>query len=275
MGTEIFYFSGTGNSLAIAKRLSQSLGNSVLTPIAGIWKNDEIISEADTIGIVSPVYYICAPDIVIRFLKKLKIPNVKYCFFALTRGTSIAHGAATQMKNVLKANGFRTDAAWYFTMDQTYLPIYNIRSDKKRKILFSKAYKKVDKAAASIRKGKRHWEFNHSDIAYRITQKIFFKNIHNEDKKFYLNDNCDSCGTCVKVCPVNNIELLDGTPTWLHLCETCQACVHFCPRHAIEMMGTKREKGITEGKRRITHPDIKMSEIINQKKKPAGKAFDK
>jgi len=102
-------------------------------------------------------------------------------------------------------------------------------------------------------------------LFYRINERVFFKNIHNEDRKFYLNDNCISCGTCEEVCPMNNIVIEDNKPKWLHMCESCQACVHFCPQNAIEVMGMRNKKGITEGKKRITHPDICINDMIVQK----------
>lgn len=265
MPAELFYFTGTGNSLAIAKRFFKALDNVKLTPIPSVCDQNSVISKADIIGIINPVYYICAPDIVIKFLHKVQMPNVEYLFFALTRGIFLAHGAATQMKNVLKSNGYRVNAAWYFTMDQTYLPVYTIRSKNKRHKLFQKAYDKVDKAVTVIQHHKRHWEWNHADFAYKLNQSIFFKNIHNEDKKFYLNDRCRSCGVCEQVCPVDNIIMKEGRPHWLHRCESCQACVHFCPRQAIEVMSLRGKRGVTEGKERKTHPEITVADMLAQK----------
>lgn len=270
MTTELFYFSGTGNSFAIAKRLQKSLPNATLTPITKMMENNTIQSDAQIVGIINPVYYICAPSIVLEFLNKLNMPKVQYVFFALTRGCSIAHGAATQMKNVLKPRGYKVNSAWYFTMDQTYLPVYKIKSQKTRQKIFNNAYRKVEKVVKLIEQRKSRWEFNHADIFYPFNEKIFFKNIHNEDKKFYLNDSCNSCGTCQKICPVNNISIIDGKPHWNHACESCQACVHFCPNNAIEVMGMNKKIGVTEGKLRITHPDIKISDMVNQKNNRIG-----
>ncbi|MDR2194165.1 MAG: 4Fe-4S binding protein [Treponema sp.] len=39
------------------------------------------------------------------------------------------------------------------------------------------------------------------------------------DKKFTVNNNCTGCGICEKVCPVDNIEILNNKPQYKHHCE--------------------------------------------------------
>jgi MinD superfamily P-loop ATPase len=54
-----------------------------------------------------------------------------------------------------------------------------------------------------------------------------------EDKKFALNDSCNGCGICERICPVENIRIQGGKPVWLHSCEQCAACFSWCPSEAI------------------------------------------
>ncbi|MFQ6130232.1 MAG: DNA-directed RNA polymerase subunit D [Candidatus Hadarchaeaceae archaeon] len=48
---------------------------------------------------------------------------------------------------------------------------------------------------------------------------------------------CDGCGDCVKACPVNIIELVEGKPkvTDITLCTMCRACAEACPPKAIRI----------------------------------------
>ncbi|MHB1393679.1 MAG: EFR1 family ferrodoxin [Clostridia bacterium] len=55
-----------------------------------------------------------------------------------------------------------------------------------------------------------------------------------EDKKFYVDDSCDGCGICQKVCPVKNIVLQKGMPVWLHKCEQCGACFNLCSKKSLQ-----------------------------------------
>ncbi|MBN1873403.1 MAG: 4Fe-4S binding protein [Anaerolineae bacterium] len=46
---------------------------------------------------------------------------------------------------------------------------------------------------------------------------------------------CTGCGTCVEICPVNAITLVDGHARIAEeVCTGCGACVTSCPEHAIQ-----------------------------------------
>ncbi|SIR09457.1 hypothetical protein SAMN05920897_1385 [Alkalispirochaeta americana] len=63
---KIFYFSGTGNSYLVAKKLGMKIENCELIKITYEIKRE--IYEDDIIGIVFPVYYFGLPKIVENFL---------------------------------------------------------------------------------------------------------------------------------------------------------------------------------------------------------------
>ena len=66
---------------------------------------------------------------------------------------------------------------------------------------------------------------------------------------------CNGCGTCVEVCPVENISLETGTPEWLNNCVQCMACIQWCPEEAIQY-GDK-----TSDRLRYHNPEISMEDI--------------
>ena len=58
MKTIIYYFTGTGNSLAVAKKITAVLGDCDLVPIASLQSTTaDITPAADRVGIVNPVYF--------------------------------------------------------------------------------------------------------------------------------------------------------------------------------------------------------------------------
>jgi len=65
----IFYFSGTGNSLQVSKDIAEQLGDIELISIPNIINNDIIQVQAESIGIVFPVYMLGLPLIVEDFIK--------------------------------------------------------------------------------------------------------------------------------------------------------------------------------------------------------------
>lgn len=53
-------------------------------------------------------------------------------------------------------------------------------------------------------------------------------------KPFHITRSCASCGRCAQVCPLNNIQMVDGLPQWGDHCTHCMRCITLCPMKAIE-----------------------------------------
>lgn len=83
--------------------------------------------------------------------------------------------------------------------------------------------------------------------------------VHGADSNFNADKHCVGCGTCVGVCPVDNIRLVAEKPSWGDKCVHCSACLNWCPQHAVQS-GT-----YTINKSRYHHPDIQISDLVKQK----------
>ena len=57
MKTKIFVFSGTGNSLAVAKKIALALGDTTITSITKYQEESEVSTEEERVGIIFPCYY--------------------------------------------------------------------------------------------------------------------------------------------------------------------------------------------------------------------------
>ena len=71
---EIYYFSGTGNSLVVARDIAEKT-NGKLIPIPSVMDKERITTDADVIGIVFPVYHAIfdgMPLIIGRFVRKME-----------------------------------------------------------------------------------------------------------------------------------------------------------------------------------------------------------
>ena len=94
----VFYFTGTGNSLYIAKQIEK---NPISIPQV-IHKESQEFS-ADSIGIVAPVYGHEVPQMVRNFLKNA-VFHTDYFYIILTYGNR--HGGAAELaKNLCDACG--------------------------------------------------------------------------------------------------------------------------------------------------------------------------
>jgi flavodoxin/Pyruvate/2-oxoacid:ferredoxin oxidoreductase delta subunit len=114
----IYYFSGTGNSLFIARKIAGKT-DSVLIPIPAVINYDSITCEAEIIGIVFPVYYATndcgVPLIVSRFIKKLKNINSKYIFAVCTSGY-MSGETIENLSRIIKSRGGKLSAGYSINM---------------------------------------------------------------------------------------------------------------------------------------------------------------
>ena len=83
----IYYFTGTGNSLAAAKKIAAVLGDCEIVPIASLANTPGAIApEAGQIGIVCPVYFSGLPAMVTALAKRLDTAPAGYLFVVVTHG---------------------------------------------------------------------------------------------------------------------------------------------------------------------------------------------
>jgi ferredoxin/flavodoxin len=260
MKTIIYFFTGTGNSLAAAQTLCAELGECELMPIAPLMKTgDDIVPDAERVGIVCPVYDMGLPSIVAEFAHRLKPDDIAYLFAVLTMG-GIGDSALKQLDGILREKHRRLNAAFTLQMPGNFVPLYNPPGGERKERILGAAGEKIQKIARAIRNGEQNPPgiAPLSSLLKVFLYPPFIRRVHGYDEKFTADDRCTSCGICEKVCPVENIELMEGRPVWLHRCELCMACLHLCPTRAIQW-GKK-----TENRDRYRHPDLTVSDMERQ-----------
>jgi len=264
MDTTVYFFTGTGNSLKVAKDIAEKLGACELIPIAKIWQRENLESTSDNIGFIFPLYYSGLPKIVYDFIEKIDLTKSEYFFAVVTSAGDITELPLQQIEKLLKPKpkAKSLNAGFMINMPNNYIIGYDIHSEKRQKEFFEREKAQVEKIAEIIKKKEDNLnqDFFKKDLikAERFNAK-FREDVNEGDKNFYADDNCSNCGICEQVCPVNNIILVDGVPQWQHRCQQCLACINFCPERSIQFgKGTLKTQ-------RYHHPNIKMQEIINQK----------
>lgn len=262
MKTTIFYFSGTGNSLKIAKDLMQELGDTELVPIQKVI-NKEIDLTADNIGLVFPVYMWGMPLMAANFVKKLKADKNKY-FFAVTNYGGMPAGTICQTADLLSANGIKLSAGFTVKMPGNYTPMYGAISENKQQKIFEKEKIKIKEIAEIVKnRAESKLEKNFFLINWLFSGLIYkfsAPHINSMDNKFYADEKCTSCGICERVCPAQNIKIVNGKPQWQHKCEQCLACLQWCPVSAVQY--TQK----TVNRKRYHHPEIKIEDFLDKTK---------
>lgn len=257
MKTTIFYFSGTGNSLKVARDIAAELGNTEIVPVVKAIKGNIDIS-ADRIGLVFPVYAFNMPIIISDFIKKLDIPKEKYVF-AVTTCASVPGNTLGQAEQELKKKGAELSAGFVIKMPSNYTPFGGAFPLDKQQNMFTKVSEAIKNITGIVKENRKYSKEmpkflprSLGSFIYRFSGPM----MHSEDKHFWTNDACNGCGICEKVCPVTNVKMSDKKPSWLHKCEQCFACLQWCPQEAIQYGKS------TVGRKRYHHPSVTVNDFL-------------
>ena len=259
MSTNIYYFSGTGNSLKVAKDLVLRLEDVRLVRI----NKDNLVNtqeiQGGSLGIIFPVYYYGLPHMVKSFIKNLKANPDTYIFAIATCGGSVG-AAMDQLKSLLSEKDLRLSAGYRVVMPDNFQILYGPPSEKKQKNYFKNQETAMHEIADVIAK-KQQIKFHEkgkylTKIFGNILSKTFAPK--EKDRSFWADDRCNGCKSCVKLCPANNIEMKENKPIWLHQCELCLGCMQWCPKISIQYGKS------TINRERYHHPEIKMKELFRK-----------
>ncbi|MBN1438231.1 MAG: EFR1 family ferrodoxin [Anaerolineales bacterium] len=267
MNAQIYYFSGTGNSLHVAKELQKRFGSGELVPIVRELKKPSSASTGEVVGFVFPIHNLTSPVPVRKFFECVDLRSAKYLFAVATRECS--DKVFLDIEKILAPQGKSLDAWFSVEMPCTYIPLFALPSKEAAAEMERKLKQKLDEImdAAVQRKIRRVKDdplvFLLGHVLYPPITEFFFRVRFPEMvRSFYADSHCNGCGLCEKVCPSDRIRMRNGKPEWMESvdCMYCFACLHLCPKEAVQIRGRN-----TVGKGRYHHPQIKPVEIVRQK----------
>jgi len=254
----VFYFSGTGNSLKVAKDAAKEMQNCEIKSMSKN-KNHYLQAGYETIGFVFPTYFRGEPNIVHKFISSLNLKsNPDSYYYAITTCGRYEGNALIHIKHLLKRKNISLHFAKKLDMFSNYVIAYDMHDTIKEET------EQSEKDLAYIIRSIKNRETNRlpaAEFFQEVVYRIFIKFARNMDKNYNISNDCNHCGICKKVCPVDNIDYdKDNRPFFKHHCEQCLACIQYCPQKAINY------KNRTQNRKRYTNPSIKYSELEKMNK---------
>jgi ferredoxin len=263
---ELYFFSGTGNSLFLAKEINKRIPDTTLIPVAALREQKVVFPRSKKIGLCFPNHGGQIPIAMKTFIKKLRLEGDEYLFALISSGGTGCNAFGSINKTISKQGRQLNGKALIL------MPSFNPKTDDLSALPTPadiEAFKrqipeKLDSIAAAIEANR---DFKKLDTPpYQlpwIIEKflaplclnVFIRFPSFLKDYFYVDSNCTSCGSCQQVCPTGRITLQNKQPQWDPKipCYTCNACLAFCPTGAIQVT----PKMIWAGSKTIENPRFK------------------
>lgn len=238
------YFSGTGNSRYAVEMFCNEYDKAAKTfsieddNVTMAVRNEEMLVFA------YPVQYSTVTKILRDFIIRNKeLWESKKVFVIATMGLFSGDGAGI-LGRLLQQYGAEIIGGLHLKMpdsigDEKVLK----RPLEKNKELVRKAEKKIKDAVKLLSSGKPTQEG--IGVLYRMAgffgQRLHFghKTKNYSDKLRVDEDKCIGCGRCEKLCPMNNIKIVDKKVVQNNQCTMCYRCINNCSKQAMTLLGKK------------------------------------
>ena len=237
----IYYFSGTGNSKWVAEEIARRTDDEAQS-IAELVKDGPTVVCAGKdarIGVVFPIYAWGVPPIVERFCKSITLAGA-YAFAVCTCGDE-AGKAMRRLKKI-----FAYQSAWSVKMPNNYVVGFDVDSAELEQSKIAEAKERLIAISNAVLANATQYDVYEGPGAVIKTALVrpMFNTFARSTKRFSVEDSCNGCGLCARMCPIGAIRMQDEKPVWVKKhCTQCMGCINRCPQRAIQMGESTKNHG--------------------------------
>lgn len=245
----VLYFSGTGNSYSVAKKIAESQGAKLIS--IPYFKEYRITD--DSIGIVIPVYCGEIPPIVKTFLRKVNLDSNYIWAVAVSGGT--VGTTLLSVDKLLKEKNRELGFGAHITLPDNSIVTKPDKNNMQKQLLDED--ENVEKIIGKIsNKEKNTYPVEQFLGKTSSIQWFALRKIMGSSRKKAAKRKCIKCNKCIQVCPNGNISMKNGKIVFGNNCTDCFACMHWCPQACISAGFIKPSKD-----QQYTHPDVTINDL--------------
>lgn len=230
----ILVFSGTGNSMSVARQLADRLGDRV-----SVYPDVAEAAGGERVVWVFPVYSWGVPPVVKKWMDaaapKLGASGRHYA--VMTCGDD-AGLAGRMWRRLAAGHGWTPAGEFTVIMPNTYVLMKGFDTDPVEiaEAKLAAAPAAVAKIAEAIGRGTDAGDNTvKGRFAWLKTAVIYpwFVRHAMSPRPFHPDGGCVGCGLCARSCPLGNIRMENRRPCWGDNCALCLRCYHVCPHRAV------------------------------------------
>ena len=250
----IYCYSGAGHCLDMAKRIANILGDTDIVMMRSFPAVTDA-REAKRVGFIFSCMAGGLPGDVEEYVRAIQIAPDAYKF-AVEQYAGYLGCGLRKIDEIVHLDYWtgisnHSTAIWLMPHTVTFPP--TTPEEAQRRI-----NAKAAAIAGAVLEGRRSEKKPPRAAAFEQMSKGLSQSHARRVRTFAANDDCVGCGTCVKICPRENIRLVENKPSFGTNCIGCLSCVQFCPKQAINI------GKITEKRERFPNPNIKPEELTEK-----------
>lgn len=250
----IIYFSGTGNTRYCAESLGEKLGERLHELEPSELRHPQgcmlKLEPGERLIVMFPTHGWGLPPYVEDYLRAVDIDadSGTEVWMVTTCGDDIGK-TADRWRRLMVNRDFRVCSAFSIQMPNTYVCMkgFDVDSEETEERKLKAVPARIDAIAARIAAGDAGSDdVTEGKFAWIKSNVIrpWFVRYKMSARKFYASEDCNNCGLCRRVCPLENIIPGNAArPAWGNHCAMCLRCYHSCPSHSIHYAGATHGKG--------------------------------
>ncbi|MDD5806971.1 MAG: EFR1 family ferrodoxin [Eggerthellales bacterium] len=239
----ILYFTGSGNSKFVADLIAHVVGDQTLSLNEAIKSGKPLSVTSDKpYVIVTPIYAFDLPHVVMRAVSEATLSGSGEAYVVVTCGDRSAN-AHRSARRLIEGKGMTYLGFYDVVMPDNTVTMFDMPDAATAQAKIREALPGLVEAAGKIAKGEPVSGACKGPGFLTSINGMMIKRMENA-KGWGTTEACTSCGTCVKVCPVNNLSLDDaGKVIFAGSCVSCYSCIHHCPTNAMHIQGKTEKRG--------------------------------
>lgn len=235
MNVRIDYYTGTGGSERVAKRIAEELTDKGCSVKVNRIKRDEFVSDDsfEYYVLVFAVHSFNAPRPPFEWTNQIEGKNRKCAVISVSGGGEVLSNTACRRKIIHHLESRNFDVVYE---DMVRMPNNWMSVPKKEKfdrLLRNYPLKTREIARAIVELQKRRKSPYWIDLLISAMGESEKKVLKKFGEGIITLDHCTGCGICANNCCSSNIVIENGKALVGDRCDMCLGCIYGCPHNAL------------------------------------------